>query len=98
MASKEKQPLIRIQLIICHIISSLHRSASILQLKVPLDPILGETVQLKKKDGTQFFAECIAVQPPQCLVYMVGKDNSWKVSYLQHSSATLSTGLNTMYG
>ncbi|CAK58701.1 unnamed protein product (macronuclear) [Paramecium tetraurelia] len=70
-------PMEQIKYISAYQISGLHCNGEITKMKSPLDPLVGETIQLVKEDGTQFFAEQTSFDPPICFYYIQG--NNYKI-------------------
>ncbi|CAD8126656.1 unnamed protein product [Paramecium sonneborni] len=67
----------QIKYISAYQISGLHCNGEITKMKSPLDPLVGETLQLVKEDGTQFYAEQTSFDPPICYYYIQG--NNYKI-------------------
>ncbi|CAD8088299.1 unnamed protein product [Paramecium primaurelia] len=70
-------PIEQIKYISAYCISGMHCNGEITKMKSPLDPLVGETLQLVKEDGTQFFAEQTSFDPPICFYYIQG--NNYKI-------------------
>lgn len=56
-AAAEDDPIARMKLVTQFIISAPHLNPLLIQCKVPLNPILGETMQRELETGEKFYAE-----------------------------------------
>ena len=63
-AANESDPLERLKKIAIFGIAAHTLNPSIVQMKVPLNPILGETLQRELETGERFYAEQISHHPP----------------------------------
>ncbi|CAK92022.1 unnamed protein product (macronuclear) [Paramecium tetraurelia] len=92
-------PLEQIKYISAYQISGLHCNGEVTKMKSPLDPLVGETLQLVKEDGTQFFAEQTSFDPPISYYYILG--NNYKIygddrlDIQVHKTVNSLTGLQT---
>ncbi|EAR82722.2 oxysterol-binding protein (macronuclear) [Tetrahymena thermophila SB210] len=91
-------PLRQMQLVCAHMISGLHYNSSKLFTKAPLEPTLGETLQLQKSDGTKFLAEQICQNPPIASVIMIGPDNCYRQYHSHQVKVNLNKNLNSLVG
>ena len=94
-AAKEKDPVKRLQLITCMYVGGQHISPSYCQMRAPLNPVLGETLQRVLPDGTSFFAEQTSHHPPITNFYLEGP--GYRFSGFFEYKAWLA-GLNTIGG
>jgi len=74
-----------------------HNSPEKCQMRAPLNPILGETIQRELPDGTKFFAEQTSHHPPITNFYLEGPESSYRFSGFFEYKAWLA-GLNTIGG
>lgn len=56
-AAKTDDPIERLKLILCMYVGGHHINPAVIQLRAPLNPILGETVQRVLEDGSKFYGE-----------------------------------------
>ncbi|KAL4426945.1 hypothetical protein ABPG74_017202 [Tetrahymena malaccensis] len=91
-------PLRQMQLVCAHMISGLHYNSSILYTKAPLEPTLGETIQLSKSDGTKYYAEQVSQNPPTACIITVGPDNCYRQYHTHQVKVTLNKNLNSIVG
>lgn len=63
-AAETSDPLERLKQVICCYVGGNHISISQMQLRSPLNPILGETIQRVLPTGERFFAEQVSHHPP----------------------------------
>lgn len=47
--------------------------------KAPLNPILGETYQVEKENGTKLYLEQTCHHPPTSHYYLIGPNNKYKI-------------------
>jgi hypothetical protein len=71
-AALEKDPIARLKLITCMYVGGQHISPQYCQMRAPLNPVLGETLQREMADGTRFFAEQTSHHPPITNFYLDG--------------------------
>ncbi|CAD8122374.1 unnamed protein product [Paramecium sonneborni] len=76
-AAKCKDPLQRMQLVVTNEIAYLHGTHTYLRSLAPIDPMIGETCQKVKDDGTAFYCEFIKSDPPTTLYQIYG--NGWQI-------------------
>ncbi|CAD8125224.1 unnamed protein product [Paramecium sonneborni] len=67
----------QIKYISAYYVSGMHCNGEYTKMKSPLDPLVGETLQLVKEDGTQFYAEQTSYDPQVCYYYIQG--NNYKI-------------------
>lgn len=96
-AAEESNPVERIKYITAFILSGLHTNPIICRSKAPLNPILGETFQCEKSDGTQMFIEQTAHHPPTSNFHIVGPGKSYELSGYGIMNSSL-TGANSVKG
>lgn len=95
-AAETNDPILRLKLITCMYIGGQHISPEICQMRAPLNPILGETLQLELEDGkTKFYAEQTSHHPPITNFYLEGP--GYRFSGYAEYKAWLS-GLNSIGG
>ena len=63
-AGKEEDPIARLKLIAQFFLCAHHVNPALVQCKVPLNPILGETMQRELETGEKFYCEQISHHPP----------------------------------
>ncbi|KAJ6249101.1 oxysterol-binding protein [Anaeramoeba flamelloides] len=85
LATETTNPIERMKLFICTVISSLHLTTK--QLK-PFNPILGETYQGFFPDGTKIYCEQISHHPPISAWEFIGPDNSYYLHGTGHWKAS----------
>lgn len=73
-ASKTKDHLERVRLVIAGIISNLALNVAKMKGKGPLNPTLGETFQAKLSNGTEIYVEQMSMYPHTTLVYLIGPE------------------------
>ena len=84
------------QALICTYVGGHYISPAMLSAKVPLNPILGETVQRVSKDGkTKYLAEQISHHPPITAFDLEGPNYKMTGSF---ENKAWPTGLNTVKG
>lgn len=66
-------------------------------MRAPLNPVLGETLQLELPDGTKYFAEQTSHHPPISNFYLEGPGGSFRFSGYAEYKAWLA-GLNAIGG
>ncbi|EAS07363.2 oxysterol-binding protein (macronuclear) [Tetrahymena thermophila SB210] len=97
-ALKPYDPVFQMKCVITHTISSLCLSPEILYTKAPIDNLLGETCQMFKEDGSQYYGECISVNPP-CVRYQVSTPKKQFQIYGSHKvGASVTPSLNALNG
>lgn len=79
-AAATHDPIERIKLILCMYVGGHHINPEYSQLRAPLNPIIGETVQRVLSDGTKFYAEQLSHHPPITGFYLEGPDESYRFS------------------
>eukprot|EP01016_Furgasonia_blochmanni_P043358 TRINITY_DN5878_c0_g1_i2.p1 TRINITY_DN5878_c0_g1~~TRINITY_DN5878_c0_g1_i2.p1 ORF type:complete len:283 (-),score=59.83 TRINITY_DN5878_c0_g1_i2:305-1153(-) len=75
----------------------MHYNTTMCLNKAPLNPVLGETLQANRSDGSQFFAEQISHHPPVTAYILIGKDNAFKIRGTGELRAELD-GVNSIRG
>jgi len=76
-AAKIEDPLERMKLVVTNFISSHFINPTLIQCRIPLVPILGETYQLEMETGEKLYLEEICHHPAQVAYYMTGPDDLW---------------------
>ena len=74
-----------------------HISPEYTQMRAPLNPILGETLQRELPDGTHFFAEQTSHHPPITNFYLEGPNQCYRFSGFFEYKAWLA-GFNAIGG
>lgn len=67
------------KLVATSVVASLHKSHEVLKHLAPIDCLLGETVCRIRADGTRFYSEFIAAQPPTTLFQIYGPNDEWVI-------------------
>ena len=57
----------------------MHANPVICRSKAPFNPILGETYQVKKPNGTQLFLEQTCHHPPTSHYIIIGPDEKYRI-------------------
>ena len=96
-AAQETDPIERMKLITTFLLSGLHCNPVLCKSKAPLNPILGETYQAYKEDGTEIYLEQTSHHPPTSNYYMIGPDKSYEMFGYAIVNAQL-TGMNSLKG
>ena len=78
------------KLVAAHLVASHFINPTITQALVPLNPILGETLQRELETGEKFHAEQISHHPPITAYSMYGPDESFQL----HGYHTLKAWFN----
>lgn len=79
------------------LLSGLHCNPVFCKSKAPLNPILGETYQARKEDGSTIYLEQTAHHPPTSNYYLVGPEKSYEMFGFAVVNAQLS-GMNSIKG
>eukprot|EP00828_Plagiopyla_frontata_P042521 TRINITY_DN6360_c0_g1_i2.p3 TRINITY_DN6360_c0_g1~~TRINITY_DN6360_c0_g1_i2.p3 ORF type:complete len:223 (-),score=29.37 TRINITY_DN6360_c0_g1_i2:398-1066(-) len=90
----ETSPMKCFQLVITFIISGLYQNLQVYYSKCPINTMVGETVNLKKNDGTQFYGESMGDNQ---FYLILGPQNSYKVHSNQKFNLCF-TGINSLQG
>lgn len=61
-------------------VAGIFPNPSLIQAKVPLNPILGETLQREWTTGEKFYAEQISHHPPITAFQAFGPEDEWEMS------------------
>jgi hypothetical protein len=96
-AGVETDPIERMKLITVFLLAGLHTNVVFCKSKAPLNPILGETYQAKKDDGTTIDLEQTSHHPPTSNYYMVGPEKIYEMFGFAVVNAQL-TGMNSVKG
>ena len=96
-AALTSDPITRLKLVTCMYVGGHHLSPSYCQMRAPLNPILGETLQRELPDGTCFFAEQTSHHPPVTNFHLEGPDQCYRFSGFFEYKAWLA-GLNSIGG
>ncbi len=91
LATNQIDPLERFKLLITGTISCFHANSEILK---PLNPILGETHEMKYEDGSTIYLEQTSHHPPISHYIMYGPNNNYTFSGFSLFSS--SAGLNSL--
>lgn len=75
----------------------MHANPLICKSKAPLNPILGETYQASKKDGTTIYLEQTSHHPPTTNFHLVGPEKNYEMFGFAVCNATLN-GVNSIRG
>jgi hypothetical protein len=79
MAAKETDPAERIKHILSFILAPTWVNPTVLSMRSPLNPILGETLQREFKTGEKLFCEQISHHPPITAYALNGNDDEYIV-------------------
>eukprot|EP01017_Pseudomicrothorax_dubius_P010057 TRINITY_DN1353_c0_g2_i6.p1 TRINITY_DN1353_c0_g2~~TRINITY_DN1353_c0_g2_i6.p1 ORF type:complete len:330 (-),score=24.72 TRINITY_DN1353_c0_g2_i6:99-1088(-) len=95
-AAKTSDPVERLKYVVSFVIGSLHKTIIHCMAKAPANPILGETFQAHKADGTSLYMEQISHHPPVSIYSIYGPDGL----YVAHGCGepSMGVGLNTVNG
>jgi hypothetical protein len=96
-AAEQKDPIERMKYLTVFLLAGLHCNAVLCKSKAPLNPILGETHQANKDDGTTIYLEQTSHHPPTSNYYMVGPEKSYEMFGFAVVNAQL-TGVNSIKG
>jgi hypothetical protein len=96
-AALETNPVDRMKYITAFLLSGLHCNPVLCKSKAPLNPILGETYQARKDDGTLLYLEQTSHHPPTSNYHIIGKDRNYEIFGYAIVNAQLS-GMNTIKG
>jgi hypothetical protein len=96
-AAEQTDPIERIKYITAFLLAGLHCNPLFCKSKAPLNPILGETYQAKKEDGTSIFLEQTAHHPPTSNYLLIGPEKSYEMFGFAVVNANLS-GVNSIKG
>lgn len=79
-AAQVNDPLERIKYLIACDIAGIFPNPTLLQTRVPLNPILGETLQREMETGERFYAEQISHHPPITAFQLYGPNDEYVMS------------------
>jgi len=79
LASEESDPVRRMKYVISFFVSGYHRNSVDCMNRGPLNPVLGETFQGGKEDGTKIYCEQISHHPPISAYLIIGPKNSYRL-------------------
>jgi hypothetical protein len=96
-AAEEKDPIERMKYLTSFLLSGLHCNPVLCKSKAPLNPILGETFQAIKDDGTTIYLEQTSHHPPTSNYHIIGKDKNYEMFGYAIVNAQLA-GMNTIKG
>jgi len=96
-AAATDDPVLRLKHIIAFTVSGLHRNIVALGNNGPLNPILGETFNAEKRDGTTIFCEQISHHPPVSAYLVNHPRGDYKLYGCGEVTAKM-VGLNTING
>jgi hypothetical protein len=96
-ACEQTDPIERMKYVTTFLIAGLHTNPLICKLKGPLNPILGETYQAVKDDGTQIFLEQTSHHPPVSNFHMKGPNKEYEIFGFAVCNAELN-GINSIRG
>ena len=85
------------KLVTAFLISGYYYNPVFCKSKAPLNPVLGETFQAVKSDGTAIFLEQTSHHPPTSNFYLVGPNKSYEIFGFGAVNANL-TGMNSLKG
>jgi len=90
LAANEKDPIKRMKYVVTFFVAGWHRNSSECMNRAPLNPVLGETFQAVKENGTSIYCEQISHHPPISAFYMLGPQKSFKI----HGTGELKVKIN----
>lgn len=96
-AAECEDPVQRMKYVTAFVVAGLHRNSVEMGNNGPLNPVLGETFNAEKADGTQLYCEQISHHPPVSAYLMVHPQGNYKLYGKGEVAARLS-GLNTIHG
>lgn len=96
-AAEQIDPIERMKYITTFLLSGLHCNPVICKSKAPLNPILGETFQAKKSDGTVIYLEQTSHHPPTSNYQMIGPQKNYEMFGFAVVNANI-TGVNSIKG
>jgi hypothetical protein len=89
-AAQIKDPVERIKYIVASEVAAIFPNPTFITSRVPLNPILGETLQREMVTGEKFYAEQISHHPPITAFQLFGPNNE----YVYYGSHTIKSWLN----
>jgi len=92
-----EDPIERMKYVTAFVVAGLHRNSVEMGNNGPLNPILGETFNAEKADGTKLYCEQISHHPPVSAYLLVHPEGNYKLYGKGEVAARLS-GLNTIHG
>jgi hypothetical protein len=96
-AYKQSDPIERLKYIVAFYISGQYISSSVTKAKVPLNPILGETLQREMATGEKLYCEQISHHPPITAWLLEGPDQVYQM-WGYHSLKAWLNGLQSVGG
>lgn len=96
-AAEQTDPIERMKYITAFLISGLHCNPVLCKSKAPLNPILGETFQAVKDDGTTIYLEQTCHHPPTSNYHIIGNDKNFELFGYAIVNAQLA-GVNSIKG
>eukprot|EP01016_Furgasonia_blochmanni_P009612 TRINITY_DN1398_c0_g2_i5.p1 TRINITY_DN1398_c0_g2~~TRINITY_DN1398_c0_g2_i5.p1 ORF type:complete len:422 (-),score=77.03 TRINITY_DN1398_c0_g2_i5:390-1574(-) len=97
LAAKERDPIKRMKLVMAATVGGMHYNTEICMNRAPVNPVIGETFQAVKPDGSVFFAEQISHHPPITAYLLIGPNNIYRMKGTGEIHAEL-TGMNSARG
>lgn len=97
LAAAQTDPIERMKYVTAFLISGLHLNPVLCRSKAPFNPILGETYQARKSDGTTIYLEQTSHHPPTSNLLLVGPEKNYELFGYAVVNATL-TGANSLKG
>ena len=79
-AAKEQDPIERLKLVTAMYIAGHHVNPCVIQLRAPLNPIIGETYQKVLDNGAHFYGEQTSHHPPVTNFHLEGPDHLYRFS------------------
>jgi hypothetical protein len=96
-AAATEDPVLRLKYVVAFAMAGLHRNTTELGNSGPLNPILGETYNATKRDGTKLSCEQISHHPPVSAYLMDHPTGAYRLYGTGEVTAKM-TGLNTING
>jgi len=96
LAAETKDPVERIKYVTAFMMSGIHKSPAEFLYKGPMNPVLGETYEARKADGTRLYCEQISHHPPVTSFLLVGKDDKYRI--YGHGEVKAKLSLSAVYG
>lgn len=85
------------KLVICYCTANFYINSNVLQLRIPLNPILGETLQRELPTGERIYGEQISHHPPITAFQVYGKNDEFH-HYGHYQYKGWLNGLNSIGG
>lgn len=96
-AANATDPLERLKWVLGYYVGGQHRSAALVGARIPFNPILGETLQLKGPNGEMFYGEQTSHHPPITSFLLEGPNQCYKFHGSYESKMSLS-GFDSVKG